>query len=621
LKLKKLDSSKLWILLYLVLLNGFSTLVVKKDHYKTTNITISTEKLLSTQDVIRLYTSKDHGQSLDYKVLTKDYYFSVYNSEIWGFCFPKSNKSKFLGLRLNDSATVGQIQPNECKYKSITKQYHKKVKSNLNFFVRILAIISCMLLLHSLFLLLRYILLTLTNKSFSEYRLELFFGVTSATLMYFWNSITYPTLLDFDITETLKGAGRLHFGTWFSYLNNLSVSILMKMRLTLGGISVLTSFIIWLGLNIYFKFINKLHQNKFNLFFCFLILLNPLIAYSCHFLSRDLYSSLLLTSFGITFIYISIVYAKKEIKINYQLIIFYIIGILASELRREAIIPVLIIFIVFFKYNNFNKSNIMRSIVILFSLKMLSFGLLKIVNPGEDKNTYLKIKVSVSHIISSIIHSEYSSEDHSQDKKDISKFFDFDKMVNLHTEYQVTPFHRGAFINTDNYDLTGLLRLTFRLIKNNPYKFLQSRAKLFLSIVGIGKNSYLFGEHIYKLKKNNDFAHRFNISEFQSYITPRSKLNFEYFNRLHPKHLMTIPVISIFFYTITPIIILFLIVLLFKKLKFSSVVSFAMLLKLPVLFLLAPANQFKYGLDLYLMGYLIIPLAIYEYKILQRQKA
>ena len=589
-------------------------LITSGDAYKEIylDVNIKNSQIYSKKESLRVFNSKDLLEYRDYYILNDQFRLRIGNQKVWGFCLLDPVELNSFRIEQKD-LSLKRIKDKNCAWISEIKEYNNSVENrNVQLSRIIISLFAAYILFIYLLLGVRVYSLRVRPLYSTSNKLFVINLISSLAIITSWFYIIYPIITDDDFIRTTRHITVYTVSNWFSYLNDLI--IMGGYRLwdnvrVFSFMSLATSYLLVVYLLLFIK------RSKLNdkwMFFISIMLLNPSLGSLMNYMTRDLlilYGNIFLAFFIILNFGVKGYRKKGELK-NTDFIAI-IIAFLVSEVRREEII-VAVLFLVIFIY--LARLNLKKSCFIMIFFIVLKFsGSLLSEKLAPWNSTNRKILVTISHYVGTIVTNS-NGVISDQDKKVLRKHFNLDKIRKYHTASDAQPTFMGGIIEQDSSkSLAPLYKTMFRLIKENFW--ITVKGRLYILYCNLGADE----ETIYtplSFEKSWHVPHWKTIinSANLNYIN-----NFEYTKMKHiGSSFLNFSRGSwqkyIFYNGSLAGLILFFIIIFYKKFGVLSLASLMIFSRVPVFFILTPAAQFKYLADIYIYCVLLIPFVLYQLK-------
>lgn len=408
--------------------------------------------------------------------------------------------------------------------------------------------------------------------------------------------IVYPGFVSCDdiYTSAVVRAGKA-FG-WQS----LTYSFILAVgQILLGGLGFTSLISILLFLYISLKIFSVIAQaeisDRSKMFLAaglFFLALHPLNQGLLFFHCRD-------TLFSLLLFYLGFQVLEKYEWTKFKIIWFVVLLVLLGDLRQEAKIYLIIFPLIFYFLK---KWKIQQIKIYFFSCVMLGYIYYNQLAGYFNAASYTYDYQVTAYVLplSQIFHDKSPDQIPEEYKKNIEAVFNTQKLKKYFNPIDIDPFHRGGYnYNTTDEEWKRFKSSAQSLILENLDIFLKNRIYLFKSMLNIGHPPQIFEDELRrngnpildaiksKLKLMNDSYLLGSVGETYRGALYRAIENTNIFNFL----------MSSFVFPI-----LFLIICLFLIRYFPLVGCLALIIaiRLPVLFLLAPASYVKYIYSLFL---------------------
>jgi hypothetical protein len=604
----------------LIFLISYFSLPSKGHEPKVLNLVTTGSQSFKGQNSLRVFNNRERSKYTDYYILTDNYNLQVADQPIWGFCF--LNNIKYKSATINsqrepdNTPELLKLSPvldssDKCQFISKIKKFNQR-KNYPAVTAANLTTALGLSLIFTFFVWLMYQVqssLKESSESKSEVKFYCFFTLISFGIIYGWYLLSYPGLFDIDIYYTYHESILYNIGDWFSYLNNLIFRSILNISKDISFFSFPTMLIILIMEMFYFKLLRNLKFSRWVAIPILLLLCIPSVGFWIHYLNRDLLSCLASLTLALYIPYRCLKEPSKLIrKIDLTDIFFISIACFVSTIRRDGMITATMFIISFLLLTKFSKKTKIQVIIITLLFKAIFFSAGNYMAAGSSRRH--KILTSLSHHIGTFLAVDYKTDSKEKDKELISKFYKFDMLIDKHKDNVAEHALLGAVDHSSTTPLLELYKLDLKLIFNNPLEFLKSRVKMFFYTFGPSTKTFLYAKDIAKpnLHQESENIVGFHNMKKTSFPGLQAK-GLDLLNRQHQY------IYRLLFYNGSLSLVICLIVMFsFKTTPISSLTSLVLLARLPILFFLLPVAQFKYVFDIYLLGFLIIPIYIYEYR-------
>ena len=426
----------------------------------------------------------------------------------------------------------------------------------------------------------------------------------------FWLYGQYPGFLFSDSLVVIRQMQELNFTNWFSALHPFVHLLLFQFIPHPIAIPIfqllLTSFAFTYSLTLLYNF----YPSKWILFLsiCILSFSAPIIGLTL-FYTRD-------TIFGIIHFLLAIVIfklflTKKKIDFKQTLWISLLTLFLALYRGEGFIVLIFVCLCFYFLYKNRLKKFIITVLSLLILFFSLNSALPLILKAKSDGNYKLTL---ILNPLGYFVQNNYYTQSPQRDKEIISNVLDYEKVKQLSTPYEIPVYWAGGWYwQKTNDDFRKLYNLYNRILLENIPLFLANRIQTFLASSGFTEQGLTYEDWLgnERLPESMEVSKQFNLyfkpseklHEIQKNILLKTKI---YNGFLNGKNL---------FWNFMPHLTLILIIfLLYKWIPYTALASGLILCRVPILFLINPASQFKYYYSVYLFGSIVLFLAIVEWR-------
>lgn len=450
------------------------------------------------------------------------------------------------------------------------------------------------------------------GKGIVEIKLKVirFYFLSLIGLFSFFYYLIYPGFVSYDDLHT---AGVVIQGQVWGW-QSLSYSFLSgaELMMTRGfGLKTIVSLIYFLFLcskfiNLMSKETTKKSHQYIVMSLLFVLALNPLNQgmLLTHF--RDVIFSLLL-------IHICFFIFDKSINWNHKnLIKFSILLVLLSDLRQDSKIYLLLIPLCFVYFKILNIKQTIKLVLLLTAFSFIYlFSLAKIYNFESNNNDY-QVTAYIQPL-SAIFYFVDENKIDDSDRAAIDAVIDTKMLKEFYSPSDIDPFHKGAYKGRHSAEQWNKFQATsFKLFAKHFDIFLKNRWLNFKSMLNFGLPNMTFYDHLRtedttkvsgilnKLGLNSKSNEPSTLGQF--YIAGISYLGQQ---RDQGKWIYN----SMFF----PLIFLLLIFIYRKSDIRLKIVALIVAIRLPLLFLVAPASYFKYVYSIFLFFIFFFPLFLMDY--------
>lgn len=548
---------------------------------------------------LRVYNNRNKTEFLDYYTTPKLKYLRIYNQEIWGFCILRK------GLSISKEKVDFHFvkTQGECESESNIKKYNKDHSPLTLKFSRFMI---------SLLLLLGIYLLTLGVKKFSTMGREYWIvPIVVLFTLIVWLSISWPANFDDDLNFILYEINNYLYSSWFGY-NFYAIFLgLVEFYDHIGIFPIFTSFVVFI-LFFYFAKVGKMlnHPRLISWWYAGLLLL-PTIGLQVTFISRDVLSSIMLICLALSCYF----FPRKSQSLNSKLsfIIFIsFLSVLAISLRTDTILSVGILFIYIMSFVLRGKKERGLIIAVFLGFLFLHKVATSYFTPYAKDARNTKLAASISHTVGEMITRGYSSDNLERDKEILSRYYHLDKIRRMHKDNDIPAFHHGGVKYEAVKDISDLVKVYIKMIVNNPLLYLEGRLKLLNYSFGavVGKTFFIANDMRYIPHKTGKIYQFVFDHNMYSYGIPEKNSIRNKFDDIIGTSLIYKAIHVIYI----PFLALIICLCLFKKTPITAMAASILLVKMVPFFFLAPAGQFKYYLDIYWGGLLLVPLLYAEYR-------
>ncbi len=597
------------LIVFTIFFGSFALLSDTGYEKLTVELEVEGDEALVNPNYFKVFSSPAGDFGAAYIILKNTYSINILDEPVFGLCFMGDMKIKSLEIN-GVKYSVGNLKRDfgGCEYATTIKKYNGKIT---NKFLKISHIFSCVVFTFfiSALVWLAYKEFLLQKKS-REYLASCSIALLFIGLLYL---AVYPALYDIDLLNTIITTKQFFSDAWFTYLDNVWVMTMLNFWDSVRVFPFFSFSLLFLSIALYLKILEELGMLKKWKYYLFLFLLLPSVWSHVAYISRDIFANLHSLLLSMSFLLILILQKKKNLTKLCLLDFVAIYSAVFAMTIRTDLIPLGVIFIIL--YCKLRKLNLkQKALAIGFYAVLVTVSVMTRNTLTPDAISAKKIKaiVSISHPLSAILHSKNKKDITDSDLRLIDQYIDVEMLQKFYAETDVVAMHRGALRKEWKFDLGDLIFVTGKLIKNNPWVFLESRIKMFYHTFGsTSLTSLPVWQHFSWSDDQN--IHSRNEAKVLNLYLPVSKTLTKKVFEVHQYATENFLFRSIY-NTFPSLLLLIVSVLFFKYTPICASVSLFTLARVPILFILAPAAQHKYIIDMYFLGILILPIFIWEMK-------
>ena len=594
--IKKFISKHRLTLLCLLTVSATYLFFPSRPYYKKSMLRVTTPPSLNLEkEKLHIFDGQKKDKIV-YRLLSHDYEEEILNFSPRFFCFDKKTpetkiwvNSIFLPLKEN-------VNDKKCPYGAeYTKEVdvvppHDRVVLMTEIMGLILRIIFGFGLIH----LIRYYFYG-QSRTF-----KLLFPFL-LSIQFFILFLSNPGKLEIDFQKSLHIANSHLTWDWFSVPYSFFIKAIVQIidstyplvLIQCTAFSLLMAFVA----SIY----RKATSHYWPIILITVISFLPAISFFNTYISRDWYFMFFIqVCFFISFSKMAI---DRKIVSTFDHILIGGAVVILYSIRREFLPQA--IFFMFLIFFNIIRIKYKKSLC--FLIVLISFSIHLAIKPfNHPKTFHEKILNSLSHPISSILTSGFNSHRKARDIERISEFYDYQKLIKFHTEYEIMHIHKGALKHFSTSEIYSFYGFSVIFFLKNFDTFISSRIKMmghmYLSRIVRGYPNDFYYCQSNDCKKMINVNHLVTITQHKG----AAQIGRRIFDMATNKYRLLV------FNAL--IVFLFLVGVLFfyRKAPFSALLSSLLLLRQGVLFLLAPAAYFKYIMPMYLGGCLCLILFVFE---------
>ena len=299
---------------------------------------------------------------------------------------------------------------------------------------------------------------------------------------------------------------------------------------------------------------------------------------------------------------------------KYMFIIVSFLTCILAELRQDSIVLVPTVLLVFFFIFDKKIDFIKWVVVPLLTLFIVINKVIPTFIHADNMSAVYGL-TAIINPMGALLKEGNRDQLTTKDIEAVEKVAKIEDFIEQHTGLEINLFHKGlANLNPSESEFKDFIKVYFKLILENPLIFLKNRWHLFLIALGVhpSEKPMYFADSLHpdELERSTfmqESASRHGISK-----VPR----FGIFQRAHYViYTMIYPLRVIFSSGGIGFILLVVSLLFFKRLPATACFSAIILCRVAIVFLAAPAPQFKYLYAVMLASYFIIPLAYCEFRL------
>lgn len=477
-------------------------------------------------------------------------------------------------------------------------------------------ILTKFIFLITLVILWQFIFLFIKNRGLVNKRYLKFSFIYFAIMMGFL-LVTWPGVWRWDEFSILSMAKGFTLNYWQHYITSIFYIISMMMIPFPTGIVIIQLFIISLIVGYIVYKVNRYTRNSKLSYLMFLpFLMFPIIENNLYPLRLSIYSYVeILFLFEILFIKLD----KRAIKLKNIILLAMLISLLASW-RSEGIYYVLLapMLIIVAFYKDMNLKNKAKIVILSFMFTAILFIPQYLGNKTVSGDDY-EI-TAIANPLAAIVKNTKNNEDIKQDLENIDKVLyidvinDYDKGMEAYwsgwlVRYGYTPKEFSEFKKSYN-----------NIVMKNMDIFIKERMKTFLETSGYGNkgriwvydSAYIFDEEQSSVESYKDFKSNKLTKPISSELRKKAILGLQC--RLDKGYrVYEVNGLYSVVYNLIPSIIVLLVIAIISIFKKKYTIGFIVminLIKVPLIFITAPAPLFMYYVPTYMYGYVMLMLFI-----------
>ncbi len=468
----------------------------------------------------------------------------------------------------------------------------------------------------------------LLSRSYLSFWLFFVFSLSAISLI---SLSAWPSIIQTDSMATWAQVKHLDFNSWHSHVYSFFILCLSLLYDSPGVLTVVQSILMALTISVFYYVVltRGLSRIWVGLFFTLTLTSIPILIYPSFFVRDVIYS--ILTVFTFLLLFIWSLERRKEV--NHRISTTIYLGILIAILcgfRSEGIYLVVAIPIFYFIFVNRKWGH--TSALVLSCLAMLytqGKPMKEYLNVHEDQNYILTLVIEP---LGEIISQHHISDSYREERVIIEKIIRYDDLANHYKHLEA--FWSGRQIKYgqfNNKDIDNLKKLTIKLVLMNPHIFIKNRARVFydalLSITG--DVNVLPAYHFTNSRRwgwDSFEDDKYRLAIFDSVPTNSTIIKYQYDVYAFVKKTLKLEgsfitsgrtlIWNAFF---SLILTLFFVTQWFYFPK-TAAISTIILMRMGMLFLFSPMSHFKYFFDIYMWGYFIVPMALFELSLRAQNK-
>jgi hypothetical protein len=592
-------------------------IVFPNSGYEPVNIKVSSEisKYNSKEKVLHVINNDKDLSGTRYNILKKNYKFTVFDDPIYGLCFLKDiSLSEVIINKTAYNQTDFIKNQDGCVYRTPLGLANKKTS---NFFLTVTHILSCTIV--TAFMVLIYWLIFIYGiyeKENKQYIASLVISIFLVSLIFL---TVYPALYDIDFLNTLIATKMFYSDAWFTYLNNVIAMALINIYES-PRIFPLASSIIFVGiLGLFLKVLDELFILKKWKYYIFGLLFLPSFWFHLSHVSRDiagnLFSILLCVSFILILVWQLKYKAYNPHFLDYSMMFFVVF---CMSIRTD-FLPLgtvfMLSYMVFRRISNVNKAKVGVFFIMVLALSIV---LRNKMTPGYPYSKKVKVIASLSQPLGFILRQNYKTDSKERDLELIDQYLDTNLLLERYSDNDIMAFHGGALRKKWKTNLDDLYSVSFKIFKDNFSLFLENRFKMFYYLLGSTYETYFPAWEHSNWDVPFDTIHKMNENKMHLYDSPPIPVLTSFAMSIYKLLYQKNP-LKYSFFTFPAVLLMLLSIIMFIKTPISAIISLMVTARLPIMFLLVPAAQHKYIFDIFVIGFFLLPLFIWELKTKESQ--
>ena len=425
-----------------------------------------------------------------------------------------------------------------------------------------------------------------------------------------WLLAQWPGFLNYDTFVNWENASKDIFDDWPSYLYMVYLNLLMRVLPSIGYLGLFHIFWVSLGAASCFHFFWREGAPRWLLVVCFAnFVIAPINPVMNIYYTRDSPFSWLHSGLAIAIGFLFYIQSKNKRSIGAAgLVLIAVATAVLLRLRSDAIL--LLALVPLFVFCIFRVDRRQATIFLsglLASLLLVFVGLPRAL--GVEKPGPIYTLTALLNPLAFIVSQDYRSDDKDEDRKVINKVIDFQRLINERSDYEIPAFHNGAVKVFSEQEWSDFKPLVFRIFATNPGLFLENRWRMFEALIGLHDCIYFTDDLNARYPFAEQMAKKFGIKK-----EPWSSSLFDLTYQATFKLMAENPQRIFFATMIFPLMIIFASLVFFRRFPASAMAAAIIFCRLPVVFLFAPAPQFRYIYGFYLSMFFLIPLMALEWQ-------
>ncbi len=415
---------------------------------------------------------------------------------------------------------------------------------------------------------------------------------------------SYPGIFSGDIFFLLEDLSKGFLNDWSGYFYCLVVSFAQFLTPNIASLGVFQVLAVSTIAASGFAFFYARGVNKILLIALYsLFILSPLNIGSVNFYDRDTLFGIF--NLGLILFGYYLLFRKVHLKIEAsakELIGFFSLMTVVTLLRQDAL-PLYFVssfFLVFFLRPKKSLRN--KTLAGLFiSFIIFSFVLPKVLKVTESSGTHL-LTTTVNPLSYIIVN---TNEDITEEEKTaIDHAISYRGLIDDYSEYEIEPFHKHGVQWQNSEQLTSYFKAYFAIIFRNLDLYYKNRISMFMATIGIyGPSSHFLDSNGTRFVKER--FHNNSIYPQSQFPQLKAKLYRSLFQSMQIWK-------GLFGGCVLQILLFISLFCFFKSLPVTTGAMSLVIYRLPLVFFLSPASQFKYVYDFYLTGFFILPMLLLE---------